>query len=37
MTELATVPKGFHGRVLFVDLTAKTSRVERVDAAVYRN
>src|SRR5258708_13729240 len=37
MTE-ALVPahKGFHGRVLFVDLTARTHRVEVVDAAVYR-
>nr|HEX4314170.1 aldehyde ferredoxin oxidoreductase family protein [Kofleriaceae bacterium] len=37
MSQLATVPKGFHGRVLFVDLGAKTSRVEQVDASVYRN
>src|SRR5579863_1426706 len=40
MTQLATRPdpgKGFHGRVLFVDLSAKTSRVEAVDASVYRN
>jgi aldehyde:ferredoxin oxidoreductase len=37
MTQLATIPKGFHGRVLFVDLTAKTSRVDSVDASVYRN
>jgi aldehyde:ferredoxin oxidoreductase len=38
MTEaLATSHKGFHGRVLFVDLTAKTHRVESVDASVYRD
>jgi aldehyde:ferredoxin oxidoreductase len=29
--------KGFTGRVLFVDLTARTHRVEQVDAAVYRS
>src|SRR5215467_4894229 len=35
----ALVPahKGFHGRVLFVDLGAKTHRVEPVDAHVYRD
>ncbi|HUJ61546.1 MAG TPA: aldehyde ferredoxin oxidoreductase N-terminal domain-containing protein, partial [Kofleriaceae bacterium] len=35
----ALVPahKGFHGRVLFVDLTAKTSQVEAIDASVYRS
>ena len=34
----ALVPanKGFHGRVLFVDLTARTHRVEVVDPHVYR-
>jgi aldehyde:ferredoxin oxidoreductase len=35
----ALVPthKGFHGKVLFVDLTAKTHHVETVDASVYRS
>src|SRR3954471_7140970 len=28
---------GFHGRVLFVDLGAQTSRVETIDPAVYRD
>ncbi|MEP6863444.1 MAG: aldehyde ferredoxin oxidoreductase family protein [Deltaproteobacteria bacterium] len=28
---------GFHGRVLFVDLGAQTSRVETIDPEVYRN
>src|SRR3569623_1880818 len=28
---------GFHGRVLFVDLTPQTSRVETIDPAVYRD
>jgi aldehyde:ferredoxin oxidoreductase len=28
---------GFHGKVLFVDLSAKTHRVENVDAQVYRD
>ncbi|MGE5186468.1 MAG: aldehyde ferredoxin oxidoreductase family protein, partial [Acidobacteriota bacterium] len=34
----ALVPanKGFHGRVLFVDLTARTHRVETIDPHVYR-
>jgi aldehyde:ferredoxin oxidoreductase len=34
---LAPVHKGFHGKVLFVDLTAKTHRVESIDASVYRS
>jgi len=34
---LAPVHKGFHGKVLFVDLTAKTHRVETVDPSVYRS
>ncbi len=34
---LAQVNKGFHGKVLFVDLAAQTSRVEHVDASVYRS
>ena len=34
---LATVNKGFHGKVLFVDLTTQTHRVEDVDASVYRS
>ncbi len=35
----ALVPanKGFHGRVLFVDLGAKTHRVETIDPQVYRD
>src|SRR6478609_4057422 len=38
MTEsLATVNKGFHGKVLLVDLTDKTHREEPVDPSVYRN
>jgi aldehyde:ferredoxin oxidoreductase len=36
MGELAATNKGFHGKVLFVDLSAKTSRVEPVDPGVYR-
>ncbi len=36
MTELATAYKGFHGKVLFVDLSSKTSRVEPIDPSVYR-
>jgi aldehyde:ferredoxin oxidoreductase len=34
---LATVNKGFHGKVLFVDLSAQTHRVENVDANVYKS
>ena len=34
---LAAVHKGFHGRVLFVDLTAKTHEVQTIDATVYRD
>ncbi|NVB84537.1 MAG: aldehyde ferredoxin oxidoreductase family protein [Kofleriaceae bacterium] len=34
---LAVQHKGFHGRVLFVDLSAKTHRVETVDGSVYRD
>ena len=37
MGELAPVPKGFHGKVLFVDLGARTHRVEAVDPQVYRD
>jgi len=35
----ALVPshKGFHGKVLFVDLSAKTHHVETIDPQVYRN
>jgi aldehyde:ferredoxin oxidoreductase len=36
MGELATAYNGFHGKVLFVDLSTKTSRVETVDPSVYR-
>jgi aldehyde:ferredoxin oxidoreductase len=28
---------GFHGKVLFVDLAAKTHRTESIDASVFRN
>jgi aldehyde:ferredoxin oxidoreductase len=34
---LATSNKGFHGRVLFVDLSTKTHRVEAIDPQVYRD
>lgn len=34
---LAPLNKGFHGKVLFVDLTTKSHRVEHVDAQVYRD
>jgi aldehyde:ferredoxin oxidoreductase len=34
---LALVHKGFHGKVLFVDLSARTQHVETVDPAVYRS
>jgi aldehyde:ferredoxin oxidoreductase len=34
---LATLNKGFHGKVLFVDLSTQTHRVEHVDASVYRS
>jgi aldehyde:ferredoxin oxidoreductase len=34
---LASVHKGFLGRVLFVDLTAKTHEVQTVDPTVYRD
>ncbi|MDQ2670323.1 MAG: aldehyde ferredoxin oxidoreductase family protein, partial [Gemmatimonadota bacterium] len=34
---LATVNKGFHGKVLFVDLSAQTHRVEHVDANIYKS
>src|SRR6476646_6101805 len=34
---LCPMPQGFHGRVLFVDLGSKTSRVETVDPKVYRD
>lgn len=34
---LAVQHKGFHGRVLFVDLSAKTHRVETIDGSVYRD
>jgi len=34
---LATTNKGFHGKVLFVDLSAQTHRVEQVDANVYKS
>jgi hypothetical protein len=34
---LAQIHKGFHGRVLFVDLGAKTHRVEVIDPSVYRS
>ena len=34
---LAAVHKGFHGRVLFVDLTAKTHEVQTIDPTVYRD
>jgi aldehyde:ferredoxin oxidoreductase len=34
---LATVNKGFLGRVLFVDLTAKTHEVQAIDPQVYRD
>lgn len=34
---LAAVHKGFHGRVLFVDLTAKTHEVQTIDPQVYRD
>jgi aldehyde:ferredoxin oxidoreductase len=37
MGELAPLHKGFHGRVLFVDLTTQTQRVETVDPSVYRS
>ena len=37
MGELAAVHKGFHGKVLFVDLTTKTHRVEAIDGSVYRS
>src|SRR5215471_912914 len=33
---IATTHKGFHGRVLFVDLGAKTHRVEAIDPAVFK-
>jgi aldehyde:ferredoxin oxidoreductase len=36
MSALATTNKGFHGKVLFVDLSSKTSHVEPVDPSVYR-
>ena len=29
--------KGFHGKVLFVDLTSQVTRVEHVDELVYRS
>jgi aldehyde:ferredoxin oxidoreductase len=34
---LAPLHKGFHGRVLFVDLTTKTHRTDVVDPQVYRD
>src|SRR5262245_58016254 len=34
---LASIHKGFHGRVLFVDLSAKSQRVESIDPLVYRD
>jgi aldehyde:ferredoxin oxidoreductase len=34
---LVPVHKGFHGKVLFVDLTTKTHRVETIDPSVYRS
>src|SRR5215831_16248002 len=36
MPDLVPAPKGFHGRVLFVDLGARTHRVEAIDASVYK-
>jgi aldehyde:ferredoxin oxidoreductase len=36
-TALARPRYGHHGKVLFVDLTAKTSRTEIVDEAIYRS
>jgi aldehyde:ferredoxin oxidoreductase len=37
MGEPATANKGFHGKVLFVDLSAKSHCVETIDPQVYRD
>src|SRR5215831_11938978 len=37
MPDLVPAPKGFHGRVLFVDLGARTHRVEEIEESVYKN
>jgi aldehyde:ferredoxin oxidoreductase len=37
MADLAVANKGFHGKVLFVDLGAKSHRVEVVEPQVYRD
>ena len=37
MGELAPVHKGFHGKVLFVDLGTREHRVETIDPQVYRD
>lgn len=34
---LAVTNKGFHGRVLFVDLSARTHRVEMIEPQIYRD
>ncbi|HEX5060520.1 MAG TPA: aldehyde ferredoxin oxidoreductase N-terminal domain-containing protein, partial [Kofleriaceae bacterium] len=37
MGELAPINKGFHGKALFVDLSARSHRVETIDPQVYRD
>jgi aldehyde:ferredoxin oxidoreductase len=37
MGELVPSHKGFHGKVLFVDLSARSHRVETIDPQVYRD